>query len=171
MSISVMELSLAAISLSPRRLADRIGPFDELIGAGSAIPAGEDTDYVLRAYLADIPIEYDPKLVNFHFHGRKTAAEGRAIARNYVIGTGALYAKYLLAHPNIRRRLVQKLAPFSTDLERPRPPRHSLHPSISYFSTREKIFLALHGAWRYFQARLKSRMQRPATSARPRAAV
>lgn len=145
-----------------RQLADRIGPFDELVGAGAPVPAGEDTDYVLRAYLADIPIEYDPKLVNFHFHGRKTAADGRRIARNYVIGAGALYAKYLLAHPNIRRRLVQKLARRSMVQEPPGLPSNNLHPSISYFSKREKLYFALQGALRYSHARLRSRIFKPA---------
>ena len=77
-----------------RGIFEKLGPFDTRLGAGSPIPGGEDIDYVFRAYLAGIPIEYAPDMVAYHFHGRKTPEEGYKLFHNYCIGGGAIYAKY-----------------------------------------------------------------------------
>ena len=91
-----------------RTLIERIGFFDERLGAGTAIPAGEDTDYIYRAYLADVRIEYVPDMTILHFHGRKTVSAAEKLLRNYVLGAGALYAKYLFRHPNLRGKFYRK---------------------------------------------------------------
>jgi GT2 family glycosyltransferase len=59
---------------------DRI--FDERFGAGTNIPAGEDTDYIYRAYLADVTIEYVPDMAVFHHHGRKSVTQAINLFRN-----------------------------------------------------------------------------------------
>lgn len=49
-----------------RAVVERLGPFDERFGAGSKIiPSGGDTDYICRAYLADISLEYVPDMTVF----------------------------------------------------------------------------------------------------------
>lgn len=125
-----------------RALIDRIGLFDERFGPGTSIPAGEDTDYIYRAYLANIRIEYVPDMTIFHFHGRKTAAQAEALLRNYVLGAGALYAKYLFRHPNLRgkfykdsgaKKVAAGAAPISADISR-----------------KTKLFYAGLGAMRYW---------------------
>lgn len=87
--------------LMSRAIYIQLGPFDEKLGAGSPIPAGEDTDYIFRAYEAGVAIEYVPDLVVFHHHGRKTAAEARKLWQNYMVGSGALYAKHLFKCPSL----------------------------------------------------------------------
>ena len=82
-----------------RAVIDRVGKFDERLGAGTPISSGEDIDYVLRAYAAGIAIEYVPDMTVAHYHGRKTIADAKALLKNYALGTGALYAKHIVAHP------------------------------------------------------------------------
>ena len=85
--------------------AQRLGSFDERLGAGSIIPGGEDTDYIYRAYLAGITIEYLPELIVYHHHGRKKLTDGHRLLQNYMLGSGALYAKYLFKDPDLCRQL------------------------------------------------------------------
>lgn len=86
-----------------RALVERLGPFDERLGAGASIPAAEDSDYNFRAYLAGATLEYVPDMTVFHHHGRKTLAAARKLLIDYEIGNGALYARYLFRHPNLCR--------------------------------------------------------------------
>jgi GT2 family glycosyltransferase len=92
-----------------REVAERIGPFDERIGPGCSIPAAEDTDWVWRAYLADITIEYVPDMVVYHHHGRKRQSEGDKLFDNYMIGNGALYAKYLFKDFDFCRKFFRDI--------------------------------------------------------------
>lgn len=87
----------------PRAAAELLGPFDERFGPGSIIESGEDADYVIRAYLQDMNIEYVPDMTVFHYDGRKQSYPGNAIMRGYEIGNGALFAKYCLKDPNVCR--------------------------------------------------------------------
>jgi glycosyltransferase involved in cell wall biosynthesis len=87
----------------PRALVERLGPFDENLGPGSRIGSGDDTEYIFRAFVAGIPIEHVPDMPVSHFHGRKTADAAYSVWRRYMIGTGAIYAKYFFKHPNLCR--------------------------------------------------------------------
>jgi glycosyltransferase involved in cell wall biosynthesis len=87
-----------------RAVYQRLGPFDELFGVGR-IPAGEDTDYIFRAYAAGIKIEYAPDIVAFHHHGRSSPVDARRLWRNYMIGSGGLYVKYLFKCPSLCRQV------------------------------------------------------------------
>ena len=82
-----------------RALVDKLGPFDERLGPGSNIPAGEETDYIYRAYGAGIMLEFVPDLIVYHHHGRKTVADAYNIMRNYQIATGAVQVKHALRFP------------------------------------------------------------------------
>jgi hypothetical protein len=82
-----------------RTLVDKIGLFDERFGTGSNIPAGEETDYVYRAYAAGAMLEFTPDLLIHHHHGRKTPDEARDVMRNYSIATGAVLAKHFFKDP------------------------------------------------------------------------
>jgi GT2 family glycosyltransferase len=86
-----------------RALFERLGPFDERFGSAE-IRASEDTEFVFRAYLADVPIEYVPDMLVFHHHGRKKIDVGKDLMRNYLIGNGAVYAKYMFKDPNLCRQ-------------------------------------------------------------------
>ena len=82
-----------------RVLVQKLGLFDERLGAGSSIPGGEDTDYILRAYKAGFTVSYVGNMAVAHFHGRKTPTEGAKLLQNYAYGWGALYSKYLFSFP------------------------------------------------------------------------
>ena len=79
-----------------RALAEEIGGFDPLLGAGARFPAGEDFDFVARAAWLGHRGAYDPRPVVWHHHGRKTPADRAAIMRQYATGSGACLAKRLL---------------------------------------------------------------------------
>lgn len=89
-----MSMNRAALNL--------IGPFDERLNT-RGLSASEDIDCVFRAYLAGVTIEYVPDMVVYHFHGRKQLDHGHRQMRNYMIGTGALYAKYLFKDVDLCR--------------------------------------------------------------------
>jgi glycosyltransferase involved in cell wall biosynthesis len=82
-----------------REVLERLGPFDERLGAGSKLRSGEDTDLIIRAVLADIPVEFTGDMTVHHFHGRRTREQVLRAQRNYNIGNGALMAKYLTRAP------------------------------------------------------------------------
>ena len=82
-----------------REVLDRLGPFDERLGAGSSLRSGEDTDLIIRAVLAEIPVEFTGDMTVHHFHGRRTRGDVLRAQRNYNIGNGALMAKYMIEAP------------------------------------------------------------------------
>src|SRR5437899_1384211 len=81
-----------------RAVVEKIGPFDGRFGSGGELGSGGDSDYLFRAYLAYIWLDYVPDMTVFHYHGRKTKAVGHSLLRNYMIGNGALCAKYLFRY-------------------------------------------------------------------------
>lgn len=98
-----------------RATFDRVGTFDERFGAGAPCEAGEDTDYVYRAYLAGIPVEYAPALVVAHHHGRRTRTEVARLNGIYARGNGALYLKHA-RHWNLLRNFVWDLRSSAREL-------------------------------------------------------
>ncbi|BCH30455.1 glycosyl transferase [Mesorhizobium sp. L-8-10] len=88
-----------------REVAALVGSFDERFGAGAALHAAEDTDFLLRAHLLGIPVEYVPDMTVFHHHGRRTRRAIRSIYANYNIGNGGLYAKHCRSAPWLLRHL------------------------------------------------------------------
>jgi glycosyltransferase involved in cell wall biosynthesis len=130
----------------PRTIAEKLGPFDERFGGGAIIPAGCDTDYFFRAYLADITLEYVPDMAVAHFHGRKTPEVGRKLLQEYLIGNGALLAKHAWKHPNLARQTYWDLKNAIKEI---------LAGGIStttldYFSHRDKVLCSIQGAIQYF---------------------
>ncbi len=128
-----------------RALVERLGPFDENFGPGSVIGAGEDTDYIYRAYLAGAILEYVPDMTVMHHHDRKTAEEGKELFRSYMIAAGALYARYFFKDPNLCR-------PFYWDCKGAIGEiisgTNTFLPEIG-FSHRDSVACCLRGAARY----------------------
>jgi glycosyltransferase involved in cell wall biosynthesis len=89
-------------------LVDQVGFFDENFGAGSYIGSGSDSDFMYRAYLAGATLEYVPDMTVFHYHGRKTAADGYKVKRRYAIANGALLARYIFKYPDFCRVTVRE---------------------------------------------------------------
>jgi len=84
-----------------RDVVRRLGLFDERFGVGSAFRSAEDTDYVYRALLAGVAVEYVPDMAVLHFHRRRTPDEIRLVHAAYQFGNGALYAKYGISSPSL----------------------------------------------------------------------
>ncbi len=136
-----------------RSLVERLGPFDEDFGPGSVIGAGEDADYIYRAYLAGAVLEYVPDMTVFHHHGRKTAAEGQELFRGYMIAAGALYARYLFKDPNLCRPVYWDCKGAVREIIRV---RNTFLPEIG-FSHKDSVACAVRGAGRYLFMRKKNR--------------
>lgn len=129
----------------PRAVIDKLGPFDEKLGAGARIPGGEDTDYFLRAYLAGVPIVYVPDMVIDHWHGRKSPQQANRLVRNYSTANGALYAKYLFRAPSVCRGLYWDIRNALKELFRG---RNTYLPDWK-FSARDKVRYAVLGMMKY----------------------
>jgi len=86
-----------------RDVAARIGPFDERFGAGGPLRSAEDTDYLVRAMLKGIPVEYVPDMTIFHHHGRRDRKSIDRLHRDYSLGNGALCLKHARRAPWLLR--------------------------------------------------------------------
>ncbi|TIS45964.1 MAG: glycosyltransferase [Mesorhizobium sp.] len=86
-----------------RDVAARIGPFDERFGAGGALRSAEDTDYLVRAMLAGMAVEYVPDMTIFHHHGRRDRKAVDRLHRDYHFGNGALCLKHFRRAPFLLR--------------------------------------------------------------------
>jgi len=76
-----------------RAWLDRVGGFDERLGAGSPGRAAEDSDLLYRLLRAGGRVRYDPGSVVLH--ERQTAAQRLASRQGYGHGIGALCGLYL----------------------------------------------------------------------------
>lgn len=90
-----------------RSVAERIGPFDEYLGAGAAFPAAEDTDYKLRLEALSIKMRSTPRAIVYHTYGFRYGL--RAVlnnSKNYARGNAGLAGKLtLLGDPRGREWL------------------------------------------------------------------
>lgn len=75
----------------------RVGPFDPLLGAGSAAQSAEDLDLFHRMLRLGLRLRYDPSMRLRHAHGRRDPLALRRLQDGYVMGRGAFYAKHIRA--------------------------------------------------------------------------
>jgi GT2 family glycosyltransferase len=66
--------------------------FDESLGAGSPLLAGEETDFCLRSLLAGRTVLLTPRIEVVH-HGFRPMASVGDLVRGYWFGTGAVFVK------------------------------------------------------------------------------
>ena len=78
-------------------LVDRIGPWDEHLGAGAEFPAGEDTDYKLRLEALGVRMLTTPRSRVLHSSGTRSGRAALRSQRGYALGNGAVAAKQTLA--------------------------------------------------------------------------
>jgi GT2 family glycosyltransferase len=71
-----------------------VGGFDPLLGAGGLLCSGEDGDIAYRLLAAGKRVIYDPGCLVFHRHW-KSWPEQQRMERNYGIGAGAQFWKYM----------------------------------------------------------------------------
>lgn len=86
-----------------RDVAARIGWFDERFGAGGPLRSAEDTDYLVRAMLLGIAVEYVPDMTIFHHHGRRDRKSIEKLHRDYSMGNGGLCLKHVRHAPWLLR--------------------------------------------------------------------
>jgi GT2 family glycosyltransferase len=132
-----------------RAVFERLGTFDERFGPGAVITSGSDADYVLRAYISGITIEYVPNMSVFHHHGRKQKLAGYKVMRGYAIGAGALYAKYVFKHPHLCRPFLWDV---KAAIKEVLSGSNTYYPVVG-FSFKHKVAYGLRGAVRYLLTR------------------
>ncbi|MDQ3699575.1 MAG: glycosyltransferase [Chloroflexota bacterium] len=71
------------------------GPFDEQLGPGAPLRAGEEADLIYRLLQQGIHLLFSPRPLVYHRQWRSAAAQ-LALAHDYGVGIGAFCAKYLL---------------------------------------------------------------------------
>ena len=91
-----------------RELWERLGGFDEMLGAGQRFPAAEDGDFTLRALRGGFQVCETPRVEVIH-HGFRTWDEGETLSRGYWYATGAMFAKHVKLAPVSTARLLAGL--------------------------------------------------------------
>jgi GT2 family glycosyltransferase len=138
--------------IMPRSIFEKVGRFDTRFGPGGAYPAAEEADYIYRVLMHGFRVEYDPALVVFHFHGRKTLEDIRKLNYNYFIANGAFYCKHLLARPSSIRFLYWHVICFIRELMG--GPKYNDEFGISWG---ENLRGVAHGALLYMKNSLSGR--------------
>ncbi|MEO8315760.1 MAG: glycosyltransferase [Pseudomonadota bacterium] len=85
-----------------RDVIEQIGGFNEGLGAGTPVAAGEDIEYIARASAAGFRGGYFPTPVVRHHHRRKKGQTAH-LTRGYDIGRGAYYVSMILHGCNAMR--------------------------------------------------------------------
>jgi GT2 family glycosyltransferase len=88
-----------------RAVLERIGGFDDALGAGTPF-YNEDVDAAARASAAGAFGGYFPGPTVSHHHRRRRATEIETLWKNYHRGRGAYYAKCILVLP-VRARYLR----------------------------------------------------------------
>ena len=134
-----------------RGIVERVGFFDERFGPGTSVRSAEDQDYILRAYLAGITVEYVPDMRVFHCHGRKLVYDGKALMRDYMIGHGALYAKYLFKYPDLCRPFYWDIKNLIHEIG---SGSNTFWPDVG-FSHKDKLIYNILGAAKFFAVSMR----------------
>ncbi len=96
--------------MAVRRAAwEALGGFDEMLGPGSAFPAGDEGDLAIRALAAGWCVFETPQVWVTH-HGFRTRLEGHTLVCVYARGTGAMMAKHLRCRTPHAARLLAAMA-------------------------------------------------------------
>lgn len=133
-----------------RRAWLKLGLFDERFGAGAPFVSAEDTDFLVRALKAGVPVQYEPSIVVRHFHGRRLVDDARKLSAGYSFGDGALFAKHALTTPFIVRAMAGAVVRTALDLVKP-----SHDPIIG----KRKHLFRLRHQWLGFQAFLAAKQK------------
>lgn len=134
-----------------RDLANRLGAFDERFGPGSLMNSAEDTDYICRAYLLDIPLIHVPDMTIFHHHGRNTPASVYILWKSYMIGQGGIYIKHFLKCPYLAKAFYWDVKNAVIEIA---SSENTFLPGTP-FSHRHKVYFTIIGVFRYGIVRFK----------------
>jgi GT2 family glycosyltransferase len=113
--------------LLDRSILERVGPFDERLGAGSHFPSAEDNDLGTRILEAGLAIRYTPEAVVRHLAWRPWSEHTR-LRWDYGRGEGAYHAKHVRrADPWMLRRFARLAARIGRRV----PPRLRQEPRLA----------------------------------------
>jgi glycosyltransferase involved in cell wall biosynthesis len=90
-SMRTQAVGVGANMIFRRRVFERVGTFDEALGAGTVTLGSEDLDFFHRVLRAGLTVSYDPAAVVSHRH-RRTVAE----LRRQIFANGCAYGVYLM---------------------------------------------------------------------------
>jgi GT2 family glycosyltransferase len=77
-----------------RRLFDRIGYFDEILGGGGPLKSSQDFDLQYRAYVGGATVLFRPEVTIDHY-GIRSPEQWTGTNRAYGTGDGAFWAKHI----------------------------------------------------------------------------
>jgi GT2 family glycosyltransferase len=93
-----------------RRVFERVGGFDVMLGVGAPFTAGEEIDLTIRALADGFKVLHSPRVSLIHLGVREGAEAGR-LMRSYGVGLGATLAKHVrLGTPGAGKLMAQWLA-------------------------------------------------------------
>jgi glycosyltransferase involved in cell wall biosynthesis len=120
---------LSAAVFLRRGLIERVGPFDEQLGLGSATAwsSGEEVDYLIRATRLGARLQYDPQLVVEHETPELDRDALRAIGRRDGGAVGYLLRKHSYPPRAVARMLVRPMGGAAVSLARRDPTRARYH--------------------------------------------
>lgn len=88
---------------------EALGGFDEMLGAGAPLKAGDEGDLAIRALRAGYSVYETPQVAVVH-HGFRRWKLGGALIHDYWFGTGAVFAKHLRCGERALLPLLTRLA-------------------------------------------------------------
>jgi glycosyltransferase involved in cell wall biosynthesis len=96
-----------------RRLFDRVGGFDVVLGGGGPLRSSQDFDLAYRAYKGDSVILLRPEVTLRH-DGRREPEDWLSLSVNYGTGDGAFYTKHVRCGDPLAAWLLAKAITRST---------------------------------------------------------
>lgn len=114
---------------------ERVGGFDNLLGAGGPLLSGEDFDFSYRIFRTGGTILLEPDLLVYH-RGFRPLSEWPSTVRDYGMGVGSFYFKHVRlgdrhAAGMLLRTLVRETAGATRKLVRAKPARNQWSYSVS----------------------------------------
>ncbi len=103
MEKSPPHFSIAGANMAVRKsMWQRVGPFDEAIGPGAAIPSSEEIEYTIRLENNRVKMRCTPRSIVVHTYGRRYGLTAvLALGKSYALGQGGIAAKQtLLGNPD-----------------------------------------------------------------------
>lgn len=87
-------IGMGANFAARRRLFERTGPFDEVLGGGGPLKSAQDYDLAYRTFRSGGTILLRPEVVIEH-DGRRESEDWPTLLANYGFGDGAFYTKHV----------------------------------------------------------------------------